>query len=806
MEAVYQQNRGSYYNLSVDYATGVTSQYGYSFDGLLESITGSDGTRAKLGYDIKGGLSSLTFTENGATIHDAWYSSDNQGRPTKASLFSLGGAGLAYDYDGMGRLAGRSLELPCAVIRSPLSYVEGHSGNVTDLVSQYTNEDAIAGVLQQYGYDYDANGNITGITDANGQAVTYVYDGLNRLVSESDGATTLEYCYDVNGNLTSVVQDSAALHSYAYGNSHWKDQLTAFDGKAITYDALGNPLTYDGRTFSWQRGRQLAGIAGGGQSISYDYNAAGKTVDSVTTAYTYANDTLMRQQTGSDVLDFTYDAGGRAVGFKHNDAPYFYLRNLQNDVAAIVDAEGTIVAEYVYDAWGNATVLEDPEADPETQWLPRFMRAAGFTKTQAAALMPGILAAEIGNKDKLRASMEAYFTGLGTNPPTDPGAWIGNSFTNLKSVLRADSGVGNLLACFSITEIESMLAPLDIMSTLFYRHYAAIAQDLRGYFAAALELDLENACDLYAINAMLKGILRFYLWLMTAGAPDLETDMAQLLGETKLPVDIRKSMPLRRGIFELMGAGVEAKLQEPEIQALLAGVLALDVLDLGPVWDLCETMEWDPGDVEQLLQDMRNPLKDPAAIDEIAVFVLALALASPQAIEAGGPLYVHFAAVLDGILGVVDTIFGGSAPALDLDLGGVTLDADVLLAGVALIVELMILGMDTGELMVVADILQLESDAAPAYWEPDEAPTGPVRAYDPALAELNPIRYRGYYFDNETGYYFLQTRYYDPQWRRFINADSTFIAGDDMLNGSNMYAYCNGNPVMYTDPTGRGRY
>ncbi|MCL2165554.1 MAG: peptidoglycan DD-metalloendopeptidase family protein, partial [Oscillospiraceae bacterium] len=62
----------------------------------------------------------------------------------------------------------------------------------------------------------------------------------------------------------------------------------------------------------------------------------------------------------------------------------------------------------------------------------------------------------------------------------------------------------------------------------------------------------------------------------------------------------------------------------------------------------------------------------------------------------------------------------------------------------------------------------------------------------------------GYYWDAETNYYFLQTRYYSPEWRRFLNADSLFIAGGDMLNGGNMYAYCNGNPVMYADPSGRG--
>ena len=83
------------------------------------------------------------------------------------------------------------------------------------------------------------------------------------------------------------------------------------------------------------------------------------------------------------------------------------------------------------------------------------------------------------------------------------------------------------------------------------------------------------------------------------------------------------------------------------------------------------------------------------------------------------------------------------------------------------------------------------------------SPTRPADvAYNYALAELNPIRYRGYYWDAETGWYFCQTRYYNPQWRRFINADVLFIAGDDVLNAVNLYAYCNGNPVMYADPNG----
>ena len=104
--------------------------------------------------------------------------------------------------------------------------------------------------------------------------------------------------------------------------------------------------------------------------------------------------------------------------------------------------------------------------------------------------------------------------------------------------------------------------------------------------------------------------------------------------------------------------------------------------------------------------------------------------------------------------------------------------------------ELMIMNLSAMEMMMLAQLLGLEGEPI----EPEE-PTHP-------LAELNPIRYRGYYWDAETGYYWLKTRYYNPEWRRFINADSYFIAGEDKINATNMYAYCGGNPVRYYDPTG----
>ena len=69
------------------------------------------------------------------------------------------------------------------------------------------------------------------------------------------------------------------------------------------------------------------------------------------------------------------------------------------------------------------------------------------------------------------------------------------------------------------------------------------------------------------------------------------------------------------------------------------------------------------------------------------------------------------------------------------------------------------------------------------------------------LAEINPLRYRGYYYDNETGFYYLQSRYYDPANRRFINADLLASTGQG-FTGTNMFAYCVNNPVVLGDYEG----
>ena len=70
------------------------------------------------------------------------------------------------------------------------------------------------------------------------------------------------------------------------------------------------------------------------------------------------------------------------------------------------------------------------------------------------------------------------------------------------------------------------------------------------------------------------------------------------------------------------------------------------------------------------------------------------------------------------------------------------------------------------------------------------------------LGKQNPFRYRGYYYDSETQFYYLNSRYYDPEVGRFINADGYVKAPTNSLLATNMYAYCENNPANKFDQTG----
>ena len=70
------------------------------------------------------------------------------------------------------------------------------------------------------------------------------------------------------------------------------------------------------------------------------------------------------------------------------------------------------------------------------------------------------------------------------------------------------------------------------------------------------------------------------------------------------------------------------------------------------------------------------------------------------------------------------------------------------------------------------------------------------------IGHINPLRYRGYYYDTETGFYYVSSRYYDPEIGRWINADNAIAGVGGDIRGYNLFAYCMNDPVNMSDHTG----
>ena len=211
---------------------------------------------------------------------------------------------------------------------------------------------------EEYNYEYDSLGRLIRSNEYNDgefeQRTEHIYDASNRLTKQSwynAGGTTTGLLTSLNANLVGT------SHSYTYGNSAWRDLLTAYGGNTITYSG-GNPTKYyDGSTFTWTQGRRLATAKVGSTNISYTYDMAGvrssKTVGSTKYDFTTLSGLVTRQTGGGKTIDFVYDENNQPLAMKYNNTLYYYVLNAQGDVVRIVNSSRSVVASYTYDPWGK---------------------------------------------------------------------------------------------------------------------------------------------------------------------------------------------------------------------------------------------------------------------------------------------------------------------------------------------------------------------------------------------------------------------------------------------------------------------
>ena len=355
--------------------TLVTAEY-YGYDAMdrLTRIVVTDGTNLisdiAWTYDADQNVTAITtrVNNNGTLRTDTYaYSYDDDHRPTNTTY---GSVSESITYDGYSRVTGKTVQNSGnTVLSTSYAYRDIDAEHTTTQVSSLTN--TFGGNTLSHSYTYDANGNI--LSDG---STTYAYDSLNQLVWEYNTAAgkAWNYAYDLGGNILSKTEYDYAdgqttnpvTVSYTYGDAVWRDLLTAYNGEAITYDGIGNPTNYRGWGMTWQGGRQLASMQKDGTTISFSYNDAGlrteKTVNGSTRRYIWNSAQLMADVGAADAFYFHYSSGGELIGYTYKTAEAetecILVKNQQGDVERVISADGTILAAYTYDAWGNVLTSE----------------------------------------------------------------------------------------------------------------------------------------------------------------------------------------------------------------------------------------------------------------------------------------------------------------------------------------------------------------------------------------------------------------------------------------------------------------
>ncbi len=277
-------------------------------------------------------------------------------------------------------------------------------------------------------------------------------------------------------------------------------RFTGYCGSAITYDAIGNPLSYKGYTLKWT-GRKLDSLSKSGLNVTYKYDSDGirtsKTVNGVKYTYYYEGSQLRFEQRGNEKLYYSYNGYGHLSGITYVNSAgtvnnYYVMTNTRGDVEQIYNADGTLVATYSYDAWGNVLAVKNVGTsiigdinpiryrgyyyDVETKLyylnsryydaeVGRFVSAddVGVVEASTTPIADKNMFAYCDNNPVVRVDVTGYvwetafdIITLGTSVvevcinPTDPWAWV-NLVADTVDLIPIVTGVGEVTRAIRVS-------------------------------------------------------------------------------------------------------------------------------------------------------------------------------------------------------------------------------------------------------------------------------------------------------------------------------------------------------------------
>ena len=687
------------------------------------------------------------------------------------------GDSLSFGYDALKRLNrvtvknGSSIILNTAYAYRDVSWNRG-SAQVEFRNVRLGSDSGM--LLEGKKYVYDDIGNLKEIRESTGKynkLVEYTYDSQNQLTSEAyyksgeaEAYITYNYTYDTAGNLLTVSQKkgntTTLLQTYTYGDAQWHDLLTAVNGQAITYDASGNPLSYGGWSFGWQNGRQLKTASktsdGKTETLEYAYDA-----DGIRTSKTYTVETFTQlpdytvtfQADGATVKTMTVEDG---YTLKDSDYPAVptktgytgewvkYTSAVHSNVT--VQAKYTaVVAKYTVTFKADNTVVKTMTVkDGYT------LKASDYPTVPAKSGYTGEWV-KYTTAIHSNVTVQAKYTAVVTRYTV---FFKADGFT--VKAIQVDDG-------YVLQDADYPEVPAKVGCNGAWEKYTA-----------AIHSNV-------TINAVYSPIASHYTVTFKANGKTLKT-MTVADGYVLKTSDY-PTIPKRAGYTGSW----------PKTGAIHANttITAVYTKDSGIV---IPTQPTSPDEI------MSGGEGEPVEADE------------PEEGE-NDTTPAETERTISGVLASTETVTheyltqSGKVvrETITTSMDTTTLDFFYDESGRPFAFNYTPEGSTPNTyyyiLNLQGDVVQIIDEGGVLQAEYVYSPWGEIISAEGDLAEINPLRYRGYYYDSETGFYYLQSRYYDPENHRFINADCYASTGQGFI-GTNAFSYCGNAPSSRTDGYG----
>ena len=723
-------------------------------------------------YDAFNRLSGQSWTLGAQTYSERYaYSDGEKGDGSLTSMTAATGDSLEFGYDALKRLNRVTVKNGSSVILNTAYAYRDVSWNRGSAQVEFRNVrlGSDSGMLLEgKKYVYDDVGNLKEIRESTGKynkLVEYAYDSQNQLVKESyynpgneKPYDVYDYSYDTAGNLLRVTKNGTVIQTYTYGDAQWHDLLTAVNGQAITYDASGNPLSYGGWSFGWQNGRQLKTASktsdGKTETLEYAYDA-----DGIRTSKTYTVETF------TQVPDYTvtFQADGATVktmtvedGYTLKDSDYPAVPTKTGYTGEWVKYTSAVHSNVTVQAKYTAVVTKYTVTFKADNTVVKTMTVKdGYTLKASDYPTVPAKSGYTGEWVKYTAAIHSDIT---INAVYEPSTVI-KQYT---VVFRADAKV-----------LKTM--KVEVGYTLQDSDYPEIPakEGYTGHWDKSTTRIIKNTI----INVIYSDNSSHVVTFIFDGAQigTLTVTDGYVLKNSDYPSP-----------FAPVGYIVTWEKYTLPIHSdiTVTGKLQSDVTIPPQPTDPGEIMSG--GEGEPVEADV--PAEDETVAPQ-GIHVTGTQTVTHEYLTLSGKVARETIKTDNSLTAVLDFVYddAGRPFALKYSTDGTSFKT-----------YYYVLNLQGDVVKLIHYIPGFEYESVATY---EYDAWGNIVSSSGRLAEINPLRYRGYYYDNETGFYYLQSRYYDPANRRFISADVYASTGQGFV-GTNMFAYCVNNPVFLTDEDG----